>query len=168
MVMDRKRNRCSAIVSAVIVSVFWFVPDVILAKSKSRSLASSDLAGLEKVKLPPVVDYSKFVAFVRYQDAGGCGGHTAVAILDILKEREYPYAPDAFFFFNSWVNNTKNINQLEGIKQYGSASELTYPSNYDIADMAPFSRPAIRPIRHRTSTFSRSSGTTTTHRPSRS
>ncbi len=88
---------------------------------------------LKQLKLPKVVDYTPFITLIRSQDGcGGCGGYTAVAIMDILKEREYPYEPDASYFFNTWVYGTKNINQLEVLKQYGSASEARFPSNYDL------------------------------------
>jgi hypothetical protein len=167
-IMGRIGNRYSAVISAVMAAVFLLVPAMVPAqgetqkpaalkpaaaaprptphevrefdeaRKKARSLTSGEHAVLQQVQLPPVVDYSKYVTFVRNQAGfGGCGSYASIAILDILQEREYPYAPDASFYFNSWVYNTKNINQLEVIKQYGSAPEAIYPTNYDIYPQQP-------------------------------
>jgi hypothetical protein len=82
--------------------------------------------------LPPSVDYLPLVTLVRNQDGcGGCGGYAAVAILDVLAERDYPYAPDASYFFNAWAYGTQGMNQLEVLERLGSASEAEFPSSYD-------------------------------------
>jgi len=89
-------------------------------------------SGQSSSELPKVVDYSSYVTLVRNQGgAGGCGSMTSLAILDLLKEKEYPYAPDASYRFAEYVYNDRKINQLEVLKQYGCCSEASLLTNYD-------------------------------------
>lgn len=83
-------------------------------------------------ELPKVVDYSPYVTLIRNQaHAGGCGTMSSLAILDILKEKECPYAPDASFRFAEWVYNNRHVNQLEVLKQYGCCPEGSLLWNAD-------------------------------------
>ena len=80
---------------------------------------------------PRVVDYSPYLTYIRYQTGGGCGTMSSLCILDLLKEKEYPFSPDASFRFAEYVYNDKKINQLDVLQQYGCCSEGNLPTNYD-------------------------------------
>ena len=90
-------------------------------------------APAETEALPRVVDYSKYVTFVRQQGGGGCGTMTSLAILDILAERDYPYSPDFSYRFAAYVYNNPlgKLNQLDVLQQHGCCAEGSLPTNDD-------------------------------------
>ena len=89
------------------------------------------------VPLPKAVDYSGYLTFIRKQTGGGCGTMASLAIFDILKEKEYPYAPDGSYRFAAYVYNDRQINQLEVMKQYGCCSESSLHTDADPESQAP-------------------------------
>lgn len=102
----------------------------------ARRLQPEEVTELLRVQLPSAIDYSKYVTYIRNQDGrGGCGTMASLAILDILKEKDRPFTPDASYRFAEYVYNDKGINQLEVLKQYGCCSEASLPTNYDITPL---------------------------------
>jgi hypothetical protein len=106
------------------------------AQASTGSPAStSDVApsSVQSDTPPPVVDYSRYVTFVRKQTGGGCGTMTSLAILDIFAERDYPYSPDFSYRFAAHVYNNPlgKLNQLDVLQQYGCCSEASLPTNDD-------------------------------------
>jgi hypothetical protein len=83
------------------------------------------------------LSYKHYVTLIRNQPSGGCGTYASVAILDILKKKEY----DGFFSPNTSVRfaeqryndptSTAYHKQLEVLTNYGCCSETTMPTNYD-------------------------------------
>jgi len=102
------------------------------AKSRGK-----DSAADAPVNLPKAVDYSQYLTFIRKQTGGGCGTMTTLAIFDILKEKEYPYAPDGSYRFAAYVYNDRHIGQFEVMQQYGCCSESSCHTDGDSESQSP-------------------------------
>jgi hypothetical protein len=87
---------------------------------------------------PTGCDFTPFMTFQGNQDGvGGCIGRSMVHIMNILKEREHPYTPDASF----WYLHGRQEELADGgpidtqfvLAENGLCPEASSPSDYDKA-----------------------------------
>jgi hypothetical protein len=119
-----------------------------MIKRMARPLSQQELARLKSTRLRPVVDYSPYVTLVRQQVGSSCCIFTAAALVDILKERERPFAPDvsaAFIAYGYQVNigyyprdpriNIPADGQVGVVQHLGVCTETSLSSrNFDPAN----------------------------------
>jgi hypothetical protein len=102
----------------------WILDQKLLAKPLQQNMLYSTF--------PPKVDYSQYITLTRCQDgAGGCFLYAALAVIDILKEREHPYTPDLSYRYAQYYYDNKHVDQKKVHTDYGSCPEACLHSDYD-------------------------------------
>jgi len=116
----------------------WRKPDSHLAYPNTRPLNAAEIADLNQIALPPSHEYSKHVTFVRAQGGGGCGAMASIAVLDILRERDYPFAPDVSYRFCQYFYDGSRsapkafwLEQGDVLQVIGCCPEGRFNSDYD-------------------------------------
>lgn len=101
---------------------------VLDAKALARPLEQTML----RSSFPPSIDYSKYLTLTRCQDgSGGCFLYAALAVIDILKEREHPYTPDLSYRYAQYYYDNRQVAQKKVHTDYGSCAEACLHSDYD-------------------------------------
>ncbi|MBE0450856.1 MAG: hypothetical protein IBX70_08415 [Clostridia bacterium] len=87
---------------------------------------------------PTGCDFTPFMTFQGNQDGvGGCIGRSMIHIMNMLKEREHPYTPDASFWYlhgrQEELADGGPINSAYVLAENGLCPEASSPSDYDKA-----------------------------------